>query len=155
MWHLSLPWWEFVLRALLVYIFVFALLRFVGKKQIGQLTPFDFVLLLIISNAVQNSMNGGDNTVTAGIILAGTLVLLNYGVDALTFKSRKAESLIDGEPQLLVHNGLVQQKALKESRITPHELESMLRSQGVLDIKNVHCAILESNGHVSVIRKEP
>ena len=85
---LSLPWWEFVLRAGIVYVFLIALLRLTGKRQVGQLAPFDLVLLLVLSNAVQNSMNGGDNSLIGGLISASTLVLLNFGVGYFAFLQR-------------------------------------------------------------------
>src|SRR5450755_200181 len=105
MWNLSLPWWEFVLRAIIIYAFLIALLRLTGKRQIGQMAPFDLVLLLVLSNAVQNSMNGGDNSVIGGMISAVTLVGLNWGVGLLTYKSKRAETLIEGRPELLIHDG--------------------------------------------------
>src|ERR1700674_1306405 len=80
MWNLSLPWWEFVLRGAIVYVFLLVILRITGKRNTGQLAPFDLVLLLVLSNAVQNSMNGGDNTLTGGLVSATTLVMLNYAV---------------------------------------------------------------------------
>src|SRR6187401_2478007 len=89
MWSLSLPWWEFMVRGAVVYVFVILLLRVTGKRQTGQLEPFDLVLLLVLSNAVQNSMNGGDNSITGGLILAATLVGLNWLTGWITFKSRK------------------------------------------------------------------
>ena len=88
MWAISLPhWWEFIVRAVVVYLFLLVLLRLTGKRQVGQLAPFDLVLLLVLSNAVQNSMNGGDNSITGGMILAATLVGINSGVGWLTFRS--------------------------------------------------------------------
>jgi uncharacterized membrane protein YcaP (DUF421 family) len=81
-WTIDLPfWWHFVVRAVVVYVFLLVLLRFTGKRQVGQMAPFDLVLLLVLSNAVQNAMNGGDNSITGGIILASTLVGLNWGVE--------------------------------------------------------------------------
>ena len=85
MWTLSLPWWEFVLRGAIVYVFLLTILRVTGKRNTGQLAPFDLVLLLVLSNAVQNSMNGGDNTVVGGLISAATLIALHYAVEILTF----------------------------------------------------------------------
>ena len=107
MWSLSLPWWEFVLRALIVYFFLLVILRVTGKRQTGQLAPFDLVLLLVLSNAVQNSMNGGDNSVLGGIISAATLIALHYCVAYLTFKSRTLEAWIEGTPRTLIHNGVL------------------------------------------------
>src|SRR6266704_1313765 len=89
MWNLSLPWWEFVLRGAIVYVFLLVILRITGKRQTGQLAPFDLVLLLILSNAVQNSMNGGDNSLLGGVISATTLVLLNWIVGFATFRSKR------------------------------------------------------------------
>jgi uncharacterized membrane protein YcaP (DUF421 family) len=93
MWHTILPWWEFVVRAVVVYAFLLVLLRFTGKRQVGQLAPFDLVLLLVLSNAVQNAMNGGDNSVTGGMISAATLIVVNGVVGWLTYRSKKIEKL--------------------------------------------------------------
>ncbi len=88
MWSLSLPWWEFVVRGAVVYVFLLVILRVTGKRNTGQLAPFDLVLLLVLSNAVQNSMNGGDNSVLGGLISAATLIALHYAVAIITFKAR-------------------------------------------------------------------
>jgi uncharacterized membrane protein YcaP (DUF421 family) len=105
MWNLSLPWWEFVARGAIVYFFLLVLLRVTGKRQVGQLAPFDLVLLLILSNGVQNAMNGGDNSIFGGLILATTLVLLNHAVGFATFRSRKLEAMVEGRPQVLIRHG--------------------------------------------------
>ncbi len=151
MWTLSLPWWEFVARAAVVYVFVIALLRLTGKRQTGQMEPFDLVLLLVLSNAVQNSMNGGDNSVLGGLILAATLVTLNWLTGWITFKSRKAEILIEGRPELLIHNGKVFEQALRKEKLTHAELMIALRREGCLSINEVRAAFMESNGSISVI----
>src|SRR5881409_1871571 len=105
MWKASLPWWEFILRGLIIYVFLVIILRVTGKRQVGQLAPFDLVLLLVLSNAVQNSMNGGDNSLVGGIISATTLVGLNLIVGYATYRSKKMEAFIEGRPQVLIHNG--------------------------------------------------
>ena len=151
MWTLNAPWWEFVLRAVIVFAFVLLLLRIAGKRQIGQMTPFDLVLLLIISNAVQNSMNGGDNSITAGIILATTLVVINYGVGWIAFRSKTVERLLEGRPVILVHNGKVDQHSLEQSQMTQHDLEVTLRAAGYAGPHQVRYAVLETTGRVSVI----
>src|SRR5712672_3505667 len=107
MWNMSLVWWEFVLRGLIIYVFLVVLLRLTGKRQVGQLAPFDLVLLLVLSNAVQNSMNGGDNSITGGIILASTLVAINSLVGWLSYRSKSLEALIEGRPVILVHDGKI------------------------------------------------
>src|SRR6188472_2694607 len=107
MWNLAVPLWELVLRSAIVYGFLLVLLRLTGKRQVGQLAPFDLVLLLVLSNAVQNSMNGGDNSLLGGLISAITLIALNYVVGFATFKSKRLEALIEGRPVILIHNGRV------------------------------------------------
>src|SRR5438046_5674336 len=105
MWNTSIVWWEFVLRGIIIYVFLIVLLRLMGKRQIGQLAPFDLVLLLVLSNAVQNAMNGGDNSVIGGLVSAGTLFALNSAVGIITARSKRAEALIEGHPVVLIHNG--------------------------------------------------
>ncbi|HEX6592024.1 MAG TPA: YetF domain-containing protein [Moraxellaceae bacterium] len=148
---MSVPWWEFILRAVVVYLFLLVLLRLTGKRQIGELSPFDLVLLLILSNAVQNSMNAGDNSLIGGLISATVLILLNYGIGQLTFRSRKLEGLIEGRPQLLIHNGQVYQDVLARNQLTQQELETALRQNGCTEVEEVKLAVLEDNGHISVI----
>ncbi|HEX4845884.1 MAG TPA: YetF domain-containing protein [Geothrix sp.] len=153
MWKLAQPWWEFVLRALLVYGFLLVALRLTGKRQVGQLTPFDLVLLLVLSNAVQNSMNAGDNTVTVGFILVATLLAANGLMSWLTWRSKRAEILLEGRPQILVHNGALDEAMLASGRITHHELMAALRQAGISDLADVRVAILETNGRINVIAK--
>src|ERR1700731_198935 len=124
MWNMSLVWWEFVLRGIIIYVFLIVLLRLTGKRQVGQLSPFDLVLLLVLSNAVQNAMNAGDNSVTGGLIAASTLVTLNYLVGLATFKSKALEALIEGRPEVLIHNGRLYQKVLNDAHLTHHELNA-------------------------------
>jgi uncharacterized membrane protein YcaP (DUF421 family) len=151
MWELSIPWWELTARAVLVYLFLLVLLRLTGKRQVGQLAPFDLVLLLILSNAVQNAMNGGDNSFTAGAILAAVLVALNGLVGYATFRSKRLEGLIEGRPKVLIHNGKLFESVLRGQRLTHHELMAALRRGGCGCVEHVHVAILENNGQISVV----
>jgi len=155
MWKIAQPWWEFVLRGLLVYGFLLIMLRMTGKRQVGQLAPFDLVLLLVLSNAVQNSMNAGDNTVAAGFILVATLLAANGLLSWLTWRSKRAEILLEGRPQILVHNGGLDEAMLASERITHHELMAAVRQAGLSDLAQVHVAILETNGRINVIAKGP
>jgi uncharacterized membrane protein YcaP (DUF421 family) len=150
MWRMSVPWWEIIVRSLLVYLFLLIILRITGKRQVGQLAPFDLVLLLVLSNAVQNSMNGGDNSLIGGIISATTLIAINYGVGFATFRSKKLEGLIEGRPQVLIHNGKLFKDVLQASQLTHHEVSSALRQAGCSCVEEVHTAILENNGSISV-----
>lgn len=153
LWRLTQPWWEFVLRGLLVYGFLLITLRLTGKRQVGQLAPFDLVLLLVLSNAVQNSMNAGDNTVAAGFILVATLLAVNGMLSWLTWRSKRAETLLEGRPQILVHNGQPDESMLRSERITRHELMAAVRQAGLSDVAEVRVAILETNGRINVIAK--
>ena len=150
MWSLSLPWWEFILRAAIVYAFLLVILRITGKRQTGQLAPFDLVLLLVLSNAVQNSMNGGDNSVLGGVISAGTLIALHYFVAFVTFKSKTLEAWIEGTPRMLIHNGVLNEEVMRGELLTHHELAAALRSAGCTDIAHIHVATLENNGQITV-----
>ncbi|HJV21277.1 MAG TPA: YetF domain-containing protein [Holophagaceae bacterium] len=155
MWHLAQPWWEFALRALLVYGFLLVTLRLTGKRQVGQLAPFDLVLLLVLSNAVQNSMNAGDNTVGGGFILVLTLLGVNALVGWITYRSKTAELIVEGKPLILVHDGVTDEKALCAERITRHELMAAVRQAGLTDLDAVRYAILETNGRINVVPKGP
>jgi len=155
MWAISLPhWWEFIVRAVVVYLFLLVLLRITGKRQVGQLAPFDLVLLLVLSNAVQNSMNGGDNSITGGMILAATLVAINSSVGWLTYRSKTIEGIIEGRPVILVHDGKIDHLALRQVQMTTHELEASLRAAGCAGPTDVRFAVLENTGKVSVIPME-
>src|SRR3989442_15411296 len=153
MWHISVPWWELIFRGVVVYTFLLALLRVTGKRQVGQLAPFDLVLLLVLSNAVQNSMNGGDNSLVGGLISATTLVGLNFLIGLITYKSKKLEAIIEGRPQVLVHNGKLFEDVMASAKLTHHELDSALRQAGCNCIEEVHSAILENNGSISVVAR--
>ena len=108
------------------------------------------MLLLVLSNAVQNAMNGGDNSVQAGIISAITLVGLNYLIGYATYRSKRLEALIEGRPQLLIHNGKLYRDVMEQQRLTQHELDAALRRQGVSDIAHVRMAMIENNGEITV-----
>ena len=152
MWEISLPhWWEFIVRAVIIYVFLLVLLKLTGRRQVGQLAPFDLVLLLVLSNSVQNSMNGGDNSITGGVILATTLIVINSFTGWLASRSKAVESLVEGRPVILVHNGKVDQHALQQSQMTMHDLESALRLAGHAGPASVRYAVLENTGKISVI----
>jgi uncharacterized membrane protein YcaP (DUF421 family) len=155
MWKTSLPWWEFIFRGLIVYIFLLVLLRLTGKRQVGQLAPFDLVLLLVLSNAVQNAMNGGDNSITGAFLIATTLIVANGLVSRLTYQSKTLERLVEGRPEILIHNGKIDSKVMKREQLTHHELNAALRASGVSCVEEVHCAILENTGQITVHPKKP
>jgi uncharacterized membrane protein YcaP (DUF421 family) len=150
MWSLGVPWWELIARAATIYTFLLITLRLTGKRQVGQLAPFDLVLLLVLSNAVQNAMTGPDNSVGGGMILCATLVGLNTIIGYATYRSKRLEALIEGRPQILIHNGHLDERVMHKEKITHHELMASLRAAGCASVTEVHFAILENNGHISV-----
>ncbi len=151
MWNMSIVWWEFVLRGIIVYVFLIVILRLTGKRQVGQMAPFDLVLLLVLSNAVQNSMNGGDNSVAGGMISAVTLVGANWIVGLLTYRNKKIEALVEGCPEVLIHHGKLYQKTLDHTKLTHHEVMAALREAGCARIEDVQSAFLENDGSISVV----
>jgi uncharacterized membrane protein YcaP (DUF421 family) len=148
---MSVPWWELIVRSAVVYAALIIILRATGKRQVGQLAPFDLVLLLVLSNAVQNSMNGGDNSLVGGLISAITLITLNHVVGIATFRSKRIEAIVEGRPLIIVHNGRVFEDVLAQAKLTHHELDAALRQNGCTCVDEVRSAILENNGAISVI----
>jgi uncharacterized membrane protein YcaP (DUF421 family) len=153
MWNLGIPWWEFVLRGVVVYMFLLLILRVTGKRNTGQLAPFDLVLLLVLSNSVQNSMNGGDNSMVGGLISATTLITLHYAVSIMTFRSKTLEVWIEGTPRTLIHNGVLNEEVMRSELMTRHELAAALRAAGCTEIEHVRVATLENNGQITVTLK--
>lgn len=118
------------------------------------MTPFDLLLLLIISEAIQNSLVGDEKSITGGLVTVGTLVLLNSLMNKLTFHSQKAEMILEGSPRILIENGILRQEALKKEKITDDELHESLREHGVLNIEDVRRATMENDGSISVVRRD-
>lgn len=150
MFDLSVPWWELILRSAVVYFSLLFLLRISGKRQLGQLSPFDLMLLLIVSEAVQNSIVGSDNSLIGGLIAVTTLILVNYVIGLMTFKNRRFEDMVEGRPQVLIHEGKVFEDIMLDARLTHQELKSALRHLGYFELKEIKLAILENNGTISV-----
>ena len=153
LWIPDIPVWEKILRSVVIYLFILLAFRFTGKRQVGQLTPFDLVLLLIISNVVQNAVIGNDNSLGGGMIGAVTILALNWMVVEISYRFKPARRLLEGEPVLLIHNGIILQKNLSHERITLEDLQAALRRNGVADFHQVRVAVLEENGQISVIPK--
>lgn len=154
MWQLTVPWWELVLRSIAVYVFLLVLLRMTGRRQVGQLSPFDLILLLVLSNAVQNSMNGGDNSLIGGLISAATLVTINYLLDYATTASNRLDRLIGGRPQILIRNGRLRTENLAAVNLSRRDINAALRKAGCIRIDEVRLAMLETNGAISVVLRK-
>lgn len=151
---MSLSPLNFIIRAAVIYIAVLLLLRIAGKRQMGQMSPTEFVAILLISNAVQNSMNGGDNSLTGGLLLATVLISLSWIVSFLSYRSKTFSALFEGTPRLLIHKGRVVKDSLKHERLTISELTTLLRKQGFHSYSEIHSAVLEADGTLSVIRED-
>lgn len=145
---------DIIIRAASVYVFMLIALRLFGKKELTQLSVSDLVLILLISNAVQNAMVGPDVSLSGGLLAALVLFILNYLLKLIMFKSRKAKELIEGEPVLLIYKGNVHEENLAKEKITPDELEAVVREHGVSSLEHVKLAMLEVDGNISVLSNE-
>jgi uncharacterized membrane protein YcaP (DUF421 family) len=141
---------EIIFRAALVYAGVFLLLRIVGKRHVGELAPFDLVVLLILSECVQNALIADDKSVTGGLIAAGTLFGLNQIIGRISWRSKRAERLLEGTPRVIVRHGRVLNDVLAEERITHSELLEALRREGCTSLSKVRYAMLEPGGDITI-----
>lgn len=154
LWRPETVWVALVLRSIAVYVFLMIALRIAGRRELGQMTTFDLVLLLVLANAVQNSINAGDNSLTSGLISATTLLLLNFAVGEATYRWRWFERLVQGRPLPLVRNGKIVLRSMKRERVTLEELRSALRKQGIDGVSQCKQAVLESDGTLTAVRHD-
>jgi uncharacterized membrane protein YcaP (DUF421 family) len=141
---------ELLLRAALVYIGLFALLRLAGKRHVGELAPFDLVVLLILSECVQNALIADDKSVTGGLLAAGTLFGLNQIVGRISWGSKRAERMLQGAPRVIVRHGRVLRDVLAEEQITHSELLEALRREGCTSLSKIRYAVLEPSGDITI-----
>jgi uncharacterized membrane protein YcaP (DUF421 family) len=146
---------EKILRPVLVYIFLIIGLRLAGKRELAQLNPFDLVVLLTLSNTVQNAIIGNDNTFVGGVIGATTLLAVNYFVVRFLYKHEKLDHLIEGECDELITNGKIRQDRLKKELMTEASLETAAHRQGFASLKDIDRAVLEVGGSISFFPKDP
>jgi uncharacterized membrane protein YcaP (DUF421 family) len=146
---------EKVLRPIIVYFFLVVALRVFGKRELAQLNPFDLVVLLSLSNTVQNAIIGNDNSLTGGLIGAFSLLALNYLVVRFLFRHRRLDQLFEGKPTVLVENGKVCRKALTIELMTQAELITVLHRQGFDSLAEVERCVLEPGGTFYIQRKLP
>ena len=150
---MDLSVWEKLIRAAVIYVFLVIALRLAGKREMAQLTTVDFVVLLAVSNAVQNGLIGADNTVTGAVIGASTLFVINAGAAYLFYRSRKWRQVITGKTRMLVRDGQIDWDAMRKERFTKADLKIELQNAGIFDISKVKYARLEPNGTVLVTPK--
>jgi uncharacterized membrane protein YcaP (DUF421 family) len=153
MWSLSMHAAEFVARAVLVYFAIMLLVRLSGKRTIGEFTAFDMVVVLLIGEATQGALTGGDESVGGALIVCATLVLLNYGTAFLGSRFALFDKLIEGEPVVLVRHGRVFRQSLRRNNLPESDLAEALRRNGVLDVEDVELAVLETDGTISVVKR--
>lgn len=145
---------EKVLRALLIYLFLVIALRVVGKRELGQTNTLDLIVLLLVANAVQNGIIGSDNTVTGAVIGAVTLFAVNEVFTRVAYGSTLVTRLLEGDPTVLIQEGKPVSKALFREGISLPELRAIARRQGYSDLGEIHTAILETNGVVTMFRQD-
>lgn len=143
-----------IARAIAVYIFIIVAIRLFGKKELAQLSVIDLVFILLISNAVQNAMVGPDSSLEGGLIAALALFITNYGLKKLLFKDKNLSHLLQGEPMILIYNGIPNMQNCNKAEITLEELEAAVREHGSRDIQHVDLAMLEVDGNISVISED-
>jgi uncharacterized membrane protein YcaP (DUF421 family) len=154
MFDLSIGVGELIVRAALVYGFLFLLIRVGGKKHVGDLAPFDLVVLLILSETVQSALISDDKSLIGGLISAATLIGIVQVVGYVSWRSKKAERLFEGVPRILVRNGRVCRDVMSAERVTHSELVEALRREGCATLTNVRFAVLENDGSITIGRRE-
>ena len=155
MFALSVPILEKILRPLAVYVFLVVSLRLAGKRQLAQLNPFDLVVLLTLSNTVQNAIIGEDNSVTGGLIGAATLLLANYIVVRFLFSHERLDRLVEGDPDALIEHGVLKEERLKKELLTKAELETAAHRHGFASLDEVDQAVVEPGGSIYFVAKKP
>ena len=155
MFVVGLPILEKIIRPILVYLALVVLLRIFGKRELAQLNPFDLVVLLSLSNTVQNAIIGNDNSVTGGVIGAITLLATNYLVVRFLFKHRRLDQMVEGKSTTLIDRGKILQKNLAKELLSHSELLTVLHRQGFDDVSEVEQCILEPSGTFAIKRKIP
>ena len=148
------PYLDIILRSTAVYLFMIIALRTFGKKELSQLNTADIILILLISNAVQNAMVGENTSLEGGIIAALILFILNFILKKVMYKSEKIRDFIYQKPVILIHDGIIDFKELANLEITSNELDEVIREHGVENYKNVKLAMMEIDGNISIISNE-
>lgn len=151
---LSMPWWAFVARALIVYFTLLLMIRMSGKRTMGQFTPFDMLLVVLLGNTVQNAMIGDDISVGGGLLLAATMIAVNWLVGWLSSRNGRIESLIEGVPVLLARDGQVFKDVLRRELISHADFAKSMRAAGCEDVGDISLAVLETDGHITLALRE-
>jgi uncharacterized membrane protein YcaP (DUF421 family) len=151
MFSLDVSGWSIVLRTVIVYVALLLGLRLAGKREMGQMTPFDLVVILLIANAVQNAMVGPDTSVTGGLIAAGVLIAGNYGLAEARERLPWLRRAVEGTPTPLINGGKLVAEHLRREGLDEDEILMAIREHGVADVKDVRMAVLETDGSISIV----
>lgn len=143
-----------LLRTLIVYACVLIGLRLCGKREVGQMTPFDLVLLMLLANAVQNAMTGPDTSVTGGLVAAATLLVVNLLVTRFVWRNRRLRKFVEGTPTMLIHNGKLLEPNLERERISLDDLHEVMRERGIDCVADVGLAVIEVDGTISILKTD-
>lgn len=154
MWVFNQTLLEIALRTAIIYLVVLIGIRLTGKREVGQMTPFDLVLLLLIANAVQNAMTGPDTSVTGGLVAAATLLTVNAVVTHVVWRYRTMRRWIEGTPTLLIREGRILKENLAKEQVTSDEVMQALREHGIATLADVSLAVLEIDGSISVLKND-
>lgn len=147
------PWWEFILRAGAVYLVVLLMVRITGKRTVGQFTPFDLIVVVLLGESVGESMVGGDHSLVGGLILAATLLGLNWLVGFISAHSPKFDEMIEGRPVLIARDGELFHDVLLKQSLNVRDFEDAMRQANCNDLSKVELAMLETSGHITVVTK--
>ena len=153
MFEMSLPWWEFVARGVIIFCVLLFMVRVSGRRTIGQFTPFDLLVVMLLSEAVSNSLSGGDDSVAGGLILAATLVAMNVAASWLTSHSKKMSDLLDGSPVLLGRDGKLFDEVLKKCRLSKTEVNEALH-EADCKLEEMSYIFLEADGNITIQKKD-
>jgi uncharacterized membrane protein YcaP (DUF421 family) len=155
MWHFDIAWQEKVVRTIVVYVFLLIGLRLAGKRELGQFNPFDLVVLLLLSNTLQNAIIGNDNSLAGGLLGAAVLLAVNYAVVRFLYRHPAIERLVEGDPDVLVRDGETIQHRMERELITKDQLEAAARRQGIDSLDRVQECRLETGGALTFIERKP
>jgi uncharacterized membrane protein YcaP (DUF421 family) len=152
MFDMEVPWWEFILRAGVVYLALLAMVRVSGKRTVGQFTPFDLVVVMLLSEAVSGSINAQDDSLPGGLIAAATLVALDVLIAVASARSRRFDAVMQGSPVLVGRDGVIYDEVLKRQRVPRGDVEKALRDADC-EIEDMRMAILEADGDINIMKK--
>jgi uncharacterized membrane protein YcaP (DUF421 family) len=152
MFDMSTSWWEPCLRAVIIYLALLVLVRISGRRTVGQFTPFDLLMVMLLSESVSNALNAGEESITFGLLAAVTLIALNLLVAFITSRSRRIQNLLEGRPLLVGRDGEVFREVLKMQRVPLFDVEQALR-EADCDLRDMRFAFLEADGKISILKE--